>query len=221
MTSRVELAFRSRIAHRLALEHGTFAHENDRAWEQKKSGWESQATRWRKALHKESKRSTDTFAQHFRKEYQEWPKLPVWVACELMSFGTLSRLYKSMTTQDRAAVAASFSIHHKVLASWLHMLVYVWNIAAHQGRLWNRVFSIKAAVPRDPEWRKLGVGHEINRVYGALCVLRQVSRQININDSDRWALRVVNLMLRFPSAVGEVSRLGAPEDWRQRSSLWS
>ncbi|MCK5797332.1 MAG: Abi family protein, partial [Deltaproteobacteria bacterium] len=170
MVGRLEVAFRSRVAHRLAMKHGTFAHEEDQAWAQRDRKWKSQSqvASWRETLHRETERSTDAFAKHFEREYQEWPMLPVWVACELMSFGTLSRLFKGMTTEDRAAVAEPFSIHHKVLASWLHMLSYTRNIAAHQGRLWNRTFSIKGMVPRSQDWQDLGVGRQLDRTYGAL-----------------------------------------------------
>ena len=217
MIGHVEVAFRSRIAHRLALEHGTFAHEDDQAWD-KRERWG--AVNWRRGLHRETERSTDTFARHFKREYQEWPELPVWVACELMSFGTLSRLYKGMTTLDRAAIAAPFSVHHKVLASWLHTLVYVRNIAAHHGRLWNRTFSIKGMVPRTAPLKDLGIGTELNRAYGALCVLRHLSQQIDVDASGRWALQVVDLLGRFPASVGGVRRLGAPLDWVHRADLW-
>lgn len=217
ITGHVEVAFRSRVAHRLAMEHGTFAHEDERAWAPRQR---SVAERWRRGLYRETERSTDAFARHFKREYREWPKLPVWVACELMSFGTLSRLFKGMTTQDRAAVAAPFSIRHKVLASWLHMLVYVRNIAAHHGRLWNRTFSIKGMVPRTVQWQALGVGTELNRTYDALCVLRHLSQQIDADASDHWARRVVDLLNRFPASVGGVKRLGAPQDWEHLTDLW-
>jgi len=217
MTGMVEEAFRCRIAYRLAIDYGTFSHEENAAWDEKSS----QYSRWIDFLHKETKRSTDPFALHFKKHYREWPKLPVWVACELMSFGTLSMLFKGLNASVRQAIANPFDLPHIVLASWLHMLVYVRNIAAHHGRLWNRYLSIIGKLPRTPDWSKFGIGNEIKKVYGALCVLRYLSMRIDARASDDWAIKVVTLLERFPEEARGVSPLGAPSDWRIRGSLWS
>ena len=60
--------------------------------------------------------------------------MPIWAAVELLSFGTVVKLYNNMQTRDKAAVAKAFGTPHHYLYSWLRLFVEVRNICAHYGR---------------------------------------------------------------------------------------
>lgn len=78
---------------------------------------------WLDKLHAETLRSREQFVQHFRSRYVEFPDLPVWMATEVMSFGSLSFLFKGMLRVDQRGVAQRYGIQPSFLASWLHHLV--------------------------------------------------------------------------------------------------
>jgi len=64
-----------------------------------------------------------------------------WKTLEVVSMGTLSKLYKNINHQlpEKTVIAKEFGLHlHSELSSWLEALVYARNIIAHHSRLWSR-----------------------------------------------------------------------------------
>lgn len=71
-----------------------------------------------------------------RDAYRTFGDLPIWKAVEIMSLGTLSKLYRN--TKSRAVkknVASAFGVDTAVLASWLRTLTLTRNQCAHFGKL--------------------------------------------------------------------------------------
>ena len=98
----------------------------------------------------EVKRSREEFiTEHFLK-YAEPDLPPVWKTLEVVSFGTLSKLFgnfKDATAKHQ--VAREFGLnHHKFLKSWMETLVALRNYCAHHSRVWNRRFPVKPQTPR-------------------------------------------------------------------------
>lgn len=98
----------------------------------------------------EVKRSREEFiTEHFLK-YAEPDLPPVWKTLEVVSFGTLSKLFGNF--RDATAkhqVAREFGLnHHKFLKSWMETLVALRNYCAHHSRVWNRRFPVKPQTPR-------------------------------------------------------------------------
>ena len=100
-------------------------------------------------IRKEVSRSHDDFiTEHFRK-YSEPDLPPVWKTLEVISMGTLSKLYANFSdSAAKHAVAREFGLqHHKFLRSWLECLAVLRNCCAHHSRLSNRVFPVKPMMP--------------------------------------------------------------------------
>ncbi|WP_366933586.1 Abi family protein, partial [Bacteroides sp.] len=100
-------------------------------------------------IHKEVSRSHDDFiTEHFRK-YSEPDLPPVWKTLEVISMGTLSKLYSNFSDASaKHAVAREFGLnHHKFLRSRLECLAVLRNCCAHHSRLSNRVFPVKPMMP--------------------------------------------------------------------------
>lgn len=115
---------------------------------------------------------------HLRQRYDEYPQLPIWAAVEIMSFGSLSKLYASLREDDQAEVAGNFGLHRRILVSWLHTLVYVRNICAHHARLWNRELAIAPKAPKwDAAWRGLDTAHA-KRMSRVLFMLSQLTGRL-------------------------------------------
>lgn len=95
-------------------------------------------------VRKEVLRSHDDFiTEHFRK-YSEPDLPPVWKTLEVISMGTLSKLYSNFSVSAaKHAVAREFGLnHHKFLRSWLECLAVLRNCCAHHSRLSNRFFLL-------------------------------------------------------------------------------
>lgn len=93
-------------------------------------------------IRKEVSRSHDDFIiEHFHK-YNEPDLPPVWKTLEVISIGTLSKLYANfLAVAAKHAVAREFSLrHHQFLRSWLECLAVLRNCCAHHSRLSNRFF---------------------------------------------------------------------------------
>lgn len=97
-------------------------------------------------IKEESKRSDEKFVEHFQDKYKT-TDLPLWAVVEVLSFGTVSRLFAVLKSEERDVIAKSIGVNQKVLAQWLHSLTIVRNICAHHSRFWNKQLRIPFAVP--------------------------------------------------------------------------
>ena len=82
---------------------------------------------------------------------EDLTQVPVWVAFELLSFGTVGKILEYL--EDRAprdSVAASFSEQKATFSSTIHSLSVLRNRCAHHGQLWHRHLTIQTPlVKRD------------------------------------------------------------------------
>lgn len=108
--------------------------------------------RWRDKLRSEARRSRELFVMHFQRTYAEYPDLPIWMACEIASFGSISKLYENMKRADQRAVSNRYGLQPRDLDSWLHALVYLRNVCAHHARLWDKSMSITPIIPPGRRW---------------------------------------------------------------------
>lgn len=208
MIERVEVALRAQVSYRIASQHGTYGHENPNLFSKGKVDHD----KWLKELHIETERSKETFASHFRQKYDGFPRLPIFVVSELMSFGCLSRLYQHLNTDDSLVLAQPYGIHPSVFKSWIHSLVFIRNTCAHHGRLWNRDLPIAPAIPRGhSQWLGQYFPNK-KRIHVVLCVLRSLSHGHPY--SDEWATMIVNLLSKFDNEPRWQKSMGLPPDWR-------
>ena len=88
------------------------------------------------------------FVKHFFERYGDsHDYLPLWMAVEVMSFGTTLSFFRGLPTTIKQEISGKFEIHDKVLESWLTSLNAVRNICAHHSRLWNRELGYKPIIP--------------------------------------------------------------------------
>lgn len=94
-------------------------------------------------------RSNEDFIKHYKLKYTEPEMPPSWMTLEVASFGTLSRLYKSLRpTAEKTQIAHSFGIgKDDIFANWLHAFSNLRNCCAHHSRIWNRRFLVQLKLP--------------------------------------------------------------------------
>ncbi|MDD0811041.1 Abi family protein [Curvibacter sp. RS43] len=202
---RIEVALRVDISHTLGqsdpfaylkpeLFHASFATELDQ-----RSG----LTRHHEWLTKHAglvSRSKEEFMRHNKEKYGL--PVPIWVACEVWDFGTLSTLYGGMKEADQDHIAQGYGLSNgRTFATWLRSLNYVRNVCAHHSRLWNRNIVDQPKLPPVAEVPALagfhGDAHRLARPFLLLCMIQHL--MLRINPSSTWGSRLKALLLnQFP-----------------------
>ena len=213
----IELDMRTVVAHSFAKTHGPFGHKDPINF------FTTFAHRnWLNIVKEETKRSRELFVQHYKKNYSEYPILPIWEATEIMSFGALSRMYHGMVKADQKNVASRCHIQPATLGSWLHHLVYVRNLCAHHSRLWDRVWVIKPDLPAGKAWLPPGLPGN-GRLFATLLLQNTLLRRCAAEQTfvADWRKRVASLITGQSPAVSNAAlKMDLPADW-QNHTLWN
>lgn len=109
---------------------------------------------------------------------KDFTNVPVWVAFELVSFGTLSRVLEYLADRTaRDVVAASFSEQKATFASTIHSLAVLRNRCAHHGQLWHRYLTIQTPVVRKE--KRHTPSFDPQGPYPAVLAIRRLLRGVN------------------------------------------
>lgn len=152
-----------------------------------------------------------TFIQHYYDKYGEPPLPPSWMVFEVLSFGTVSQVFKNLLREHQKPIAKTFGLDGSVLASWLHAITYLRNLAAHHQRLWNRAYTIKPIVAK-----QYAADLTDPRRFYAQAVLIEVLLKV-VSPDTHWGDRLAKLLAEHPKVRAD--RLGFPADWQERA-VW-
>lgn len=145
-------------------------------------------------------------------------RLPIWVAIEILDFGSMSRLFEGLKFADRDAIAAKYGTSGLELRKWLRSLNFVRNVAAHHSRMWNMNVLELSPVPQfDAYWQSLSNA----RPFMYFCIMQKLLQ--GICPTSGWGDRFKALMATFPHpANGAVSPadFGAMQGW-EGWPLWT
>lgn len=166
----------------------------------------------------------ENFLRHYLCSY-ETPKLPpCWMMAEMLTLGSLSRLYAGLRkSSDQKAIARGLGTHAELLESYLKSLTSVRNFCAHHARLWNRELGVSIKLSKSSQVRWLQqdiiltdrhVRYE-KRLYPVLVVLQ--SLLYTISPGSNWAKRLFTLLERYP--IASRAHMGMPEHW-QADPFW-
>lgn len=168
------------------------------------------------SLTNEYGRSDEEFIDAFCRKYND-PLPHSWMLLEIASFGSLSMLYKNLVAgHAKRQIANQFGLDENTFASWLHSIVYLRNICAHHGRLWNRVMSIQPRIPRKPQkaWLTSKTTSN-NRTYFTLSMILFLLQ--TVNPKHRF-LKKLELLFSNYHEIDKVA-MGFETDWRNEP-LW-
>ncbi len=206
---RIEVAVRAILATHHSQRHGLFSYASDPA--SLPSLKPHELTDFRETVIREQNRSKDPFVKHFNAKYGDSHSfLPIWMAAEVMAFGTLLTFHRGSHPDIKLEVARPFGVHDTVFATWLLSLNTVRNICAHHGRLWNRELGTKPKIPqRLPEWQT-PVAVTADRLFGILTICKWSLDRVA--PQSRWASRLLLFLDQSPT-IPLVS-MGFPHNWR-------
>ena len=137
----------------------------------------------------------------------KYGRLPIWATVEVMSLGTISKMFGNLRKGDAAkGIASSFGVHYQYLKSALELLTYVRNIAAHSDRFYNRVMKKRPALRGDDR------AYAGTKQFPTFLVLRQLYLR---SWPDAWnGLHgdLVGIIERHGSV--DLKPMGFPEGWK-------
>lgn len=219
---RIEIGLRVDIAHTLgridpyAYLNPDLLHEAFTQKIEQKTGL-TPLHKWHEKQARLINRSRETFIEHHKKKYGL--PVPVWIACEVWDFGTLSHLFGGMREKEQDAIAGRYGISSgRVFASWLRCLNYLRNVCAHHSRLWNRNMVDQPRKPARDEsvvfvdaWQD---AHTQARPFVLLCIVQHLL--MTINPTSSWWRRLGELLDSFPdlTVMGlNIKGMGVIEGW--------
>nr|VFK62064.1 MAG: Abortive infection bacteriophage resistance protein [Candidatus Kentron sp. TC] len=204
---RIEVSVRTQWAYHFAHKHGAHAY-----LDQKFASDKDRFERDRKKLGEELKRSDEKFIVHYKRTYEPSTP-PIWVICEIISLGLLSRWFGNLNSGEvRGAIAKTYGLDDRVMESLLRHLAYVRNLCAHHGRIWNRKFTITVKIPKSKPARLIRAFNldEKRNLYNTLVLLSH-SMDV-INPSNEWKEHLLHLIDEHEV---NVSSMGFPANYRE------
>jgi abortive infection bacteriophage resistance protein len=159
-------------------------------------------------LEREIANSKEEFVAHYRAKYTSEKHLPIWMATELLTLGTISKMAGEVPKRLRKQMGRDYGISGSQFVSWIRCLAYVRNICAHHGRLWNRELSLKPELLS--EWNVSGL--DAGRMYVVCLVLRHFLQ--HIAPSFQWKEGLILLMSQYPGVSRAAMRF--PNDWTEQ-----
>ena len=209
----IEVALRTRIIHFFSLAHGDF--------------WFMDADKFNShsifqtcldSIQTELDRSKEEFLQEHFIKYESPSMPPVWKTLEVVSFGTLSKLYGNMKDVEvKKQVAKSFGLpQYRYMESWMRSVTVLRNCCAHHARTWNRRYPTMPQMPQRLPLDWVDVRHiRPMKLYAQLCTLLYLEHSITPNS------QIKEKLLRLIEAYPNVSlkQMGFPRGWNQQP-LW-
>ncbi|HMN00389.1 MAG TPA: Abi family protein [Anaerolineales bacterium] len=213
---RVEVSIlRTRLVEQFTLLHGPFGYTDIKNFSPRFSPFDH--ARLLSELDEAVNRSKEEFVGRFRGKYSSEPRLPLWMASEVMTFGQMFTLFRNLHRNEQQSLSKQFNLYPPALVSWLHTLNFIRNACAHHARLWNRELPIRPQIPEqrhNPEWHT-PFQFDNRRMFSVLSLLRYLLG--TIDPQSDWQSRFVTLLLTYPEIP--LNWMGMPKNWKE-SPIW-
>lgn len=208
----VEISLRTKIIQTFSMRYGAFWFTNPALFKN-----ETIFSNCLESINKEVARSNEEFIKEYFQKYDNPPLPPVWKTLEVVSMGTLSKLFCNFSdAQVKKQLAREYGLpQYTYLESWIRCVSALRNYCAHHARIWNRRFPLKPKIPaRLPnDWI-----NDIRRpikIYYQLCCLAYLEQTISLRVGLKSRLK--ELLLHYPMI--ETQAMGFPDNWQQEP-LW-
>lgn len=208
-----EIALRSKLIHHFSMIYGAFWIMDRSLFNDKKIYTDCSIR-----VQQEVFRSKEDFIQEHLEKYSTPIIPPMRKTLEVVSFGTLSRIFCNLSDKGiKKRIAREFNLpQHKLLESWCKSAVTLRNNLAHHSRTWNRTYPIQPQLPQslNGDWiNPVGVAN--NRLYAQLCYLAYLQNATHPNNDFKQQLK--SLLQVHPNV--DVTAMGFPADW-ENEPLW-
>ncbi len=210
----IEIALRTRVIHHFSMKYGAF-------WFMNKTLFKDAVIYENciNSLRNELERTREDFIKEHFAKYDSPSFPPAWKTLEVVSFGTLSKLYCNMRDVEvKKKVARDFHLpQYLYVENWIKCASVLRNSCAHHARLWNRRFPLMPKIPKKlPQPWICDTCVRPVKIYAHLCYLAYLDMGINPNCNFR--AEVVKLLSTKPRSI--LRAMGFPADWLSEA-LWT
>ena len=212
----IEIILRTRISHTHAREYGAFGYRNDenslnKSYKIRNNSTKTVYDEFMEKVEQETNRSNEVFIKHIKEKYKT-NHLPIWALSEILSFGTLTKLYTILPKILKKEIANSFheNLDIKVFDNWLLGLTVVRNTCAHHARMWNRKFTISFKYPKQIT-NFLDSLVSTNQIFFALSVMQVLLKDNKLKDE------LASLFKKYPNV--DKRKMGFTDNW-QEFKIW-
>lgn len=204
----IEIALRAKISNAHAKYFGAFGYlEDESSLDRKiKNNDKILFDEFMTKIKLEKSRSNEVFIKHIREKYGS-DELPIWALVEILSFGTLSKLYALLPKILKKEIVATFDkrLDIKIFENWLLGLTMVRNACAHHSRIWNRSFTLSFKYPKKMK-DFLNPSVKTNQIFFALSVMLVLLKNSELKDE------ILLLLRKYPKI--DESKMGFLPDWQ-------
>lgn len=141
---------------------------------------------------------------------------------EVVSFGTLSRLYELLRKdENKKNVAKSLGLNKiDILENWMHALSNLRNCCAHHSRVWNRRFIVNILLPTNTDHVFLDRDSiktiRRNKLFAYLCCIKYILDIISPGNS--FYTNLENIIASGGNLLS-LKDMGFPDNWNC-SGIW-
>ncbi|VWC40433.1 Abi family protein [Burkholderia lata] len=206
---RIEVALRAALSNPLAIDYGSHWYvERDRFVDLR------HYARVLDQIARECETRKGSALTHYYRTYASPDLPPIWLVCERLSLGALSRIFSALSTHDRKVAGRHVwpDIPDTVLTSWLQSLTDLRNACAHHARLWGMKLTVSP--PAKPGGRSLvRYAPEMTRpetFYARATMMKALLDPLGHGGEWREALRAT---LTGCEHVDPATHLGFTADW--------
>ena len=166
---------------------------------------------------REVDRSNEDFIEHYKSTYFTPKTPPAWMALEVISFGTLSRLYELLLKDDnKKDVAKQFGLKKiDIMENWLHVLSILRNCCAHHSRIWNRRFTVRILLPYNtvsPFIDRVTIPTvKQNKLFAYLCCVKYI---LDIISPDNDFQKKLLALIDDGGNLLSLKEMGFPDNWK-------
>lgn len=213
---RIEVSLRSLIINIMCTTHGPcwysnsiFAEREDRYDENMNS------------INKELTRSLEYFIEHHDRKYGKNEYPPAWKTMQVLSFGTLSKIYSNIRNDipEKKEVARSLGLPtYTWLESWMVVVSVLRNYCAHHCRICYRKFNFppKELIKSKHAWIKhYPTGKLKEHIYFQLCIVKYPLDRCS--PGNNFSFRLKQLIAQYPTIA--LNQMGFLPDW-EKEGLW-
>jgi len=174
-------------------------------------------------INRELDRSDEEFVKQHDKRISGFEHPPAWKTLPILSFGTLSKIYRNMRKQvnEKRIIAKMYGLPKELwLQSWVQVVSMLRNYCAHHSLICYRTFSF---LPREikqvnlPWLRNIpsAGSAESKQLYYQLCVIRYLLH--TASPGNDFSYRLMELFVKYKGI--DLERMGFLEHWDEED-LW-
>ena len=215
---RIEIGFRSKVIYSLS-------HDIDPWWFEDPANFKDPVAHAKSLIliDNELKQSREIFlTEHYLKYHKDTRRPPSWKTFEVVSFGTISKLYSNLlpTIKGKDLVAVDLKlVNHTYLPSWLQTIAQIRNICAHHGRLWNKNLPGRPKLlpkPPAPWIKNVPPVSQHHMLYIHICCMKYLLDVIS--PGHHFTPKLADLFTKYPNV--DLNALGFPATWLTEP-LWN